>query len=155
MLKSIEARIDNGRVEFLEPLPPRLAGRVIRRSADENLPVATLARAWIERVHRLATVATAGRFSSAVRLITFLDPEAAGSLADATSPAAVNTVSPDQHFTAEQQQRLQELMERWRTVRYSGNSLEPDEQAELEQLVDAEVGATERRTAEVALRLGR
>lgn len=55
---------------------------------------------------------------------------------------------PDAFFTAEQQQRLSTLMERWRSARDQGTTLEPEEQAELEQLVEAElVGATKRAAA--------
>jgi hypothetical protein len=53
---------------------------------------------------------------------------------------------PDRFFTAAQQQRLEELMTRWRTARDSGTSLPAAEQAELEALVEAELTAATERT---------
>jgi hypothetical protein len=54
----------------------------------------------------------------------------------------VQNQRPDAFFTAEQQSRLQELMARWRKARDSGQSLPPDEQAELDALVAAELHAS-------------
>jgi hypothetical protein len=51
----------------------------------------------------------------------------------------VQTLKPDRFFTAEQQQRLSELMALWREARDKGNELRPEEQAELKQLIDAEL----------------
>jgi hypothetical protein len=50
----------------------------------------------------------------------------------------VQRFQPDAFFSATQQQRLQELMERFHTASVGGASLSPEEQHELEQLVDAE-----------------
>jgi hypothetical protein len=62
----------------------------------------------------------------------------------------VQQLRPDRFFTAEQQQRLAELMQRWRTARDQHTTLPPEEQAELEALVEAELrGATERAAAMV------
>jgi len=63
----------------------------------------------------------------------------------------VRQLRPDRFFTAEQQQRLAELMSRWRVARDAGSSLPPDEQAELESLIEAEVWGSGQR-AEQALR---
>jgi hypothetical protein len=57
---------------------------------------------------------------------------------------------PDQFFTAEQQQRLQELMGRWRAARDAQTGLPADEQAELNALVEAEVRAAAARAAALA-----
>jgi hypothetical protein len=62
----------------------------------------------------------------------------------------VQSFVPDPFFTADQQQRLGELMERWRDARDAGGALPPDQQAELESLVEAEVQAAKQR-AETAL----
>jgi hypothetical protein len=60
----------------------------------------------------------------------------------------VQNLRPDCFFTAEQQERLGELMARWRAARDASISLSADEQAELDALVDAEMrAATERSTA--------
>lgn len=48
-------------------------------------------------------------------------------------------------FSAQQQQRLQELMARWREARDQGQSLPAIEQAELESLVEAELIAAGQR----------
>ena len=52
---------------------------------------------------------------------------------------------PDDFFTATQQQRLQELMTRWRAARDAGGTLSANEQQELEQLVEAELAGSARR----------
>src|SRR5690349_8612491 len=54
---------------------------------------------------------------------------------------------PDEFFTAAQQQRLQELMTRWGAARDAGGTLPPQEQAELEALVEAELRAATARAA--------
>lgn len=62
-----------------------------------------------------------------------------------SSTIVVQQMQPDRFFTAAQQQRLAELMSQWRAARDTGNSLLPDEQAELEALVEAElVGSAQR-----------
>jgi len=58
----------------------------------------------------------------------------------------------DPFFPAEQQHRLQTLMERWRQARDRGQTLSEDEQAELNSLVVAEFDATARRAAAIAPR---
>ena len=63
----------------------------------------------------------------------------------------IQNLRPDGFFTAAQQQRLEELMSRWRTARDCGSSLAEEEQAELQSLVDAELDAARRR-AEVTVR---
>ena len=57
----------------------------------------------------------------------------------------VQNLRPDVFFTAEQQQRLRELMARWREVRDNNNTLSPDEQSELQRLMEAELQATAKR----------
>jgi hypothetical protein len=59
----------------------------------------------------------------------------------------VQSQRPDRFFTAQQQQRLGELMARWRVARDAGDSLPTAEQAELDSLVDAEVRASGQRAA--------
>ncbi len=49
---------------------------------------------------------------------------------------------PDEFFTAQQQQRLTELMSLWRTARDVGDSFPPDLQSELDALIEAELDAT-------------
>ena len=91
--------------------------------------------------------AVAGKRESAGRtagealdaLTAQLDEDEAGTL------VVVQHLRPDRFFTAEQQRRLQELMSRWRAARDAHGALPPDEQAELEALVEAELrGATRR-----------
>jgi len=62
---------------------------------------------------------------------------------------------PDGFFTAEQQARLAQLMERWRHARDTGQALAADEQAELDGLVEQEVRGAEERAASVARELGK
>lgn len=67
----------------------------------------------------------------------------------------VQRFQPDAYFSAAQQQRLLELMNRWRTFRDSGREFPDDEQAELEALVDAELRASGQRAADAARGLGK
>jgi hypothetical protein len=70
-------------------------------------------------------------------------------LADAekSTLVVVQHLRPDQFFTAAQQQRLQELMARWRAARDGGTILPPEEQTELNALVEAELRAATLRAA--------
>lgn len=67
----------------------------------------------------------------------------------------VQSLRPDRFFSMEQQQRLAELMSCWRTARDKGETLPPDEQAELEALFEAELHASADRTAALADELKR
>lgn len=67
--------------------------------------------------------------------------------ADPGLPEAMYQLRPDRFFTTEQQQRLAELMTRWRAARDRQTSFSPEEQAELESLVAAEVRASADRAA--------
>jgi hypothetical protein len=57
---------------------------------------------------------------------------------------------PDAFFTAAQQQRLEDLMGRWRAARDRGTALPAEEQAELHALVEAELRAAGARAAALA-----
>jgi hypothetical protein len=59
----------------------------------------------------------------------------------------VQNLRPDHFFTAPQQQRLAELMARWRIARDTQTALSSAEQAELEELAKAEVQAATQRAA--------
>jgi hypothetical protein len=61
---------------------------------------------------------------------------------------------PDRFFGAAQQQRLEHLMSRWRAARDRGEALAPDEQAELDRLVEEEVSASAQRASVLADELG-
>jgi hypothetical protein len=65
--------------------------------------------------------------------------------ADTGTLIVVQHLRPDRFFSAAQQQRLEELMARWRAARDAGTSLPPGEQAELDGLVEAEVRAASER----------
>ena len=88
---------------------------------------------------RQAVARTAGGALDA--LTAQLPPEESGTL------VVVHNHRPDQFFTAQQQQRLGELMQRWRSARDEGQSLPAAEQAELTALVEAEVRASGERAA--------
>ncbi len=62
----------------------------------------------------------------------------------------VQSAKEDRFFTDTQQERLSQLMERWREARDAGHSLPPDQQADLESLIEAELEAAKKR-AELAL----
>lgn len=67
----------------------------------------------------------------------------------------VQSLRPDRFFTAAQQQRLDQLMHRWRSARDQGHSLPADEQTDLEALIEAELQATTARAAALADDAGR
>jgi hypothetical protein len=70
-----------------------------------------------------------------------LPPEEGGTL------VVVQNHRSDRFFSAQQQRRLEELMQRWRAARDTGKSLPPSEQTELNALVDDEVQASGQRAA--------
>ncbi|HWQ32673.1 MAG TPA: hypothetical protein VNQ79_07300 [Blastocatellia bacterium] len=57
----------------------------------------------------------------------------------------VQPVQADQFYTAGQQRRLAELMARWRDARDQRRQLPPEEFAELEALIEAELEGSARR----------
>ena len=70
---------------------------------------------------------------------------------DAGTLVVVQNLRPDPFFTAQQQRRLGELMDRWRSARDAGESLSKAEQTELDGLVEEEIRASGAR-AEALLR---
>jgi hypothetical protein len=64
-----------------------------------------------------------------------------------TTLVVVQPMRPDGWFTAEQRQRLADLMARWRAARDAGGPFPPEEQAELDALVRAELVAAAQRSA--------
>lgn len=68
-----------------------------------------------------------------------------------TLPAELHVVvpdnGPDAFFTAEQQARLSALMAAWHAARDSGRALAPEEQSELQALVEAELRGAAMRAA--------
>lgn len=65
----------------------------------------------------------------------------------------IQSFRPDWFFSAEQQQRLSELMNLWRTARDEGQTLPPEQQTELDKLVEAELKAATARTAALVQQL--
>ncbi|MBN3943601.1 MAG: hypothetical protein V7L21_20685 [Nostoc sp.] len=59
----------------------------------------------------------------------------------------IQSFRPDTFFNAQQQERLSELMRLWRSTRNQGQELLPEQQAELDELVEAELRAATARTA--------
>jgi hypothetical protein len=59
----------------------------------------------------------------------------------------VQQLRPDRFFTAQQQQGLAELMDRWRAARDGGAPWSAEQQAELDALVEAELRAAAERAA--------
>ena len=74
-------------------------------------------------------------------LVVQLPSDEAGTL------VVVQSLKPDRYFTAEQRQRLGDLMKRWREARDAGHALPAADQAELQKLVEAELDASAQRTA--------
>ncbi len=66
----------------------------------------------------------------------------------------VQSLRPDYYFSAAQQQRLEELMERWRTANDAGTPLPVGIQAELNDLVEKELQASADRAGALADKAG-
>lgn len=90
---------------------------------------------------RQALAKTAGAALDA--LTAQLEGDASGTL------VIVQNHGPDQFFTADQQQRLAELMMRWRSARDGGTEFSAAERAELDALVEAEAQASGERASVV------
>ncbi|MDX2042804.1 MAG: hypothetical protein SF097_16415 [Acidobacteriota bacterium] len=58
---------------------------------------------------------------------------------------------PDDFFTAAQQKQLSELMSRWRAARDAGQAFPAEDQKRLEELVEAELAASAKRSEKLAL----
>lgn len=69
---------------------------------------------------------------------------------DLSTMIVLRKYRPDRFFTAAQQQRLSELMKRWRNARDAGQTLPGEEQSELETLIDAELLAAAQRSEQLA-----
>ncbi|HEY9605460.1 MAG TPA: hypothetical protein V6C85_27895 [Allocoleopsis sp.] len=65
----------------------------------------------------------------------------------------IQSFRPDWFFSTEQQQRLSDLMNLWQTARHRGQTLPPEQQAELDSLVEAELKAATVRTAALVQQL--
>jgi len=65
----------------------------------------------------------------------------------------IQSFRPDWFFSAFQQQRLSDLMNLWRTARDQGQILSPEQQSELDSLVEAELKAATARTAALVQQL--
>lgn len=66
--------------------------------------------------------------------------------ADFSALLVIQNCRPDALFTADQQQRLSDLMRLWRSARDQGRELLPEQQVELKQLVETELRAATART---------
>jgi hypothetical protein len=99
--------------------------------------------------------AVAGRVESTGRtpgealdaLTAQLDASETGTL------VVVQQQRPDRYFSAAQQLRLAELMQRWRAARDTGGPWSAAEQAELDALIAAELQAATDRAAALARQL--
>lgn len=67
----------------------------------------------------------------------------------------VQQLHPDRFFTAQQQERLEMLMTRWREARDAHTALPPEEQTELDSLVEAELQGASQRAAALVRELAR
>jgi hypothetical protein len=59
----------------------------------------------------------------------------------------IQSFRPDAFFSIEQQERLSELMNLWRSARDQGQALPPEQQIELNNLVEVELSAATARSA--------
>jgi hypothetical protein len=64
-----------------------------------------------------------------------------------TALLVIQSFRPDSFFSAQQQERLSDLMGLWRLARDQGQELSSEQQAELDQLVETELQAATARSA--------
>lgn len=74
---------------------------------------------------------------------------------DEPSVVIVQSLRPDQFFDAAQQRRLAELMGDKSAALHQGTALGPQEQTELDALIEAELSASANRAAMLAEKIGR
>ena len=74
---------------------------------------------------------------------------------DGPTLIVIQSLRPDRFFTANQQDRLKDLMAKWRTARDQDTQLPIEENIELEALLDAEVEAAGKRAASLLHEVGR
>lgn len=67
----------------------------------------------------------------------------------------VQRFRPDRHSDVSLQQRIADLMLRWRAARDTGTAWSAEEQAELESLVNAELQASGQRAQDVTQGVGK
>ena len=113
------------------PIPKQTGGQTYQAVAGE----------------RIATGETAGQ---ALDAFTEQFPDVGGD-----SLLIVQRYQADRFFSEAQQQRMADLMARWREARDAGGKLSAEEQAELESLVAAESQASGERAEDVAKGLGK
>ena len=89
--------------------------------------------------------ATAGQALDAVSAL--LSPDELRTL------VVVQHMQPDRLFTAKQQERLAELMDRWRRARAGEGSFSEQERAELDDLVEQELQASGERAKRIGEQL--
>jgi hypothetical protein len=65
----------------------------------------------------------------------------------------LKSFQPDQFFTAQQQQRLIELMSLWRIARDRDENISPEQQLELDTLIEAELNATTERSKAILVQI--
>jgi uncharacterized FlgJ-related protein len=74
-------------------------------------------------------------------------------ISNETNPVIfIQDFQPDEFFTAEQQNRLTELMQK---LKNNSSEFSPEEQIELEKLVDEELEGSAKRAAKIAEKLGK
>jgi hypothetical protein len=66
--------------------------------------------------------------------------------ADFSGLLFISNFAPDAFFNKDQQDRLADLMNAWHQAQNQGHALSPDQQAELDQMVEAELEAAALRT---------
>jgi hypothetical protein len=69
---------------------------------------------------------------------------------DAGALVVIQSTQSDRFFTATQQQRLRELMDKWRAARDANTAMDAAERGELDALVAAELKAATDRAAALA-----
>ena len=149
------------KVRQIGPWPPRISLRIPQRMGHalfrhvENMTKVAILPEPSEQGELVYRAIAGGRQSLAKTAGAALDALTAQLPAEESGTLViVQSHQPDEFFTAQQQARLQQLMERWRAARETGAELVPSERAELHALVEAEVQAAGKRAAALRAALG-
>ena len=100
--------------------------------------------------------AVSGKYKSVGKTIgEAIDALEKQSATEPNSIIYIQDFQPDEFFTAKQQQRLSELMQKWRDARDHNLSFSAEDQRELEKLIDKELEGSAKRSAQIAENLGK
>ena len=120
----------------------------------ENVAIFPVIGAEGVPIYRAVSRSAQSQGRTAGEALDALCSDSASQLRQSSAVVVIQPFLPDSLFSGQQQARLQELMVKWRAARDSGQPLPPDEQTELQSLVEMELRAATARSAQIVQGLG-